>query len=284
MKTMNAWLKKAFASVTIMVIPHNNPRSLNLRVPAIGIVVVMLMAVIGGGYTLCLAISGLKYKAKHHAMVEKMDYYSGQFHQWASTMMALKTVEGEFRQLFSSKSKEEVLENANTSFAGSLEIPELVAELKKTIESVDEIKDYLRVQKDIYLATPQGYPVIGKITSNFGKRSDPISGEMAFHSGIDISCNVGSPIHATADGVVSHSGWVQGSGFVVVIEHGCGLSTVYAHNKTNNVKVGQKIKRKDIIGYVGSTGKSTGPHLHYEVWKNGKSIDAQKYLPNLRRA
>jgi murein DD-endopeptidase MepM/ murein hydrolase activator NlpD len=141
----------------------------------------------------------------------------------------------------------------------------------------------LRIQKDIYVATPRGFPVPGKITSCFGNRIDPISGEMELHSGIDISANLGSPIKATADGVVSHSGWTQKSGFVVVLEHGSGFTTVYAHNKANTVKVGQKVERGDIIGYVGSTGKSTGPHVHYEVWKNGSSVDPEKYTDTSRR-
>jgi murein DD-endopeptidase MepM/ murein hydrolase activator NlpD len=284
MKIIRMWLKKAFTSVTIMVIPHDNLRALNLKVPAAGLIIVLLLAVIGAGYTLGLAVSGLEYKTQHHAMAEKMNFYSGQFYQWASTMIALKEVEREFRQLFSFKTKEEVLENVNTSFAGSLEIPDLIKELKKTVETVDEIKDYLRIQKDIYVATPRGYPVAGNVTSPFGKRIDPLTGEIAFHSGIDISSSLGSPIQATADGVVSHSGWTQKSGYVVVLEHGCGYSTVYAHNKTNAVKVGQTVKRGDIIGYVGSTGKSTGPHVHYEVWKDGKSVDAQRYVDNSRRS
>jgi murein DD-endopeptidase MepM/ murein hydrolase activator NlpD len=279
MRSIRTLFKKAFTSVTIMVIPHDNLRALNLKVPVVGLLVSILLATIGGGYVLSLAISGLEYKAQNWAMAEKVNFYSEQFCQWDSTLTALKTVESEFRQLFSLKSREEILENVDTSFIGSLDIPDLVLEVKKTIETVDEIKDYLRIQKDIYVATPSGYPVSGNITSDYGKRADPLSGETVFHSGIDISCSPGFPIRATADGVVSHSGWTQKSGYVVVLEHGCGFSTVYAHNKTNTVKIGRKVKRGDIIGYVGSTGKSTGPHVHYEVWKDGRNVDAQQYLP-----
>jgi murein DD-endopeptidase MepM/ murein hydrolase activator NlpD len=282
MNTLRKLLSKAFTSVTIMVIPHDNLKALNLKVPAVGLILTIFLSIIGGVYVVCLAVNGLHYKAQNRAMVEKMDFYSGQYYQWASTVVALKSVEGEFRRLFSLKSREEVLEKVNTEPAGSLEIPELVQELQKTIRTVDEIKDYLRVQKNIYVATPRGYPVPGVITSSFGKRTDPMSGEMAFHSGTDISCSYGSPIRATADGVVSHSGWVHGSGLVVVLEHGCGFSTVYAHNKSNTVTVGQKVQRGDIIGYIGITGKTTGPHVHYEVWKDGKSVDAQPYMQNSR--
>jgi murein DD-endopeptidase MepM/ murein hydrolase activator NlpD len=212
-------------------------------------------------------------------MTERVKFYSGQFYQWASTVEGLKSVENRFRWLFSLNSKEDVLENVDTAPIGSLNVPNLISELKKTIETVDEIKNYLRAQKDIYVATPTGYPAVGEITSKYGKRIDPFSGEPAFHSGIDISCNAGSPIQATADGMVSHSGWIEGNGYVVILEHGCGFSTAYAHNRKNTVRVGQKVKRGDVIGYVGSTGKATGPHVHYEVWKNGKTVDAGKYVP-----
>ncbi len=279
MSSIRPLFKKAFASVTIMVIPHDSVKALNLKVSAVGLLVSIMLAMVGAGYVVSLAISGLVYRAQHQAMVEKVNFYSGQFYQWSSTAVALKTVEREFRRLFSLKSREDVLEQLDASSVGSLEIPDLIQELKKTTETVEEIKNYLHEQKDIYAATPRGHPVRGAITSGYGVRTDPLDGEKAFHSGVDISCSLGSPIQATADGVVSHSGWTVGSGNVVVLEHGCGFSTVYAHNKANAVKFGQRVRRGDIIGYVGSTGKSTGPHVHYEVWKNRKTVDARQYMP-----
>ena len=279
MKKLRILLKKAFTSVTIMVIPHDGLSSINLKMPMVGLLVTVLLATIGGVCVLGLAINGLEYKAQHSAMDQKLKFYAGQFYQWDSTVNALKTAEHRFRQLFSLESKEEVLEKVEVSSVGSIEIPDLVMELRKTVRTVDEIKDYLAVQKDIYVATPKGYPTPGEITSRYGQRIDPFSGEKGFHTGVDISCDARTPIRATADGVVSHSGWIGNSGNVVILEHGCGFSTVYAHNRTNTVKVGNRVKRGDIIGYVGSTGKSTGPHVHYEIWKDGKTVDAQKYLP-----
>lgn len=278
MRSIHTMLKKFFASVTIMVIPHHSPRIMNLKIPLVGIAATMLMAAIGSGYVLCLAVSGLNYKTQHYSMAEKLDFYSNQFQEWNSTVTALKTTETEFKKLFSMDSKEAVLENVDTDFVGSLEIPDLVSELKKTVESVEEIKDYLRVQKDVYVATPKGLPASGYISSAYGRRNDPFTGTINFHSGVDVSCNAGSPIIATADGIVSYSGWTKGSGNAVVLEHGCGFSTIYAHNKSNKVKVGNIVKRGDIIGYVGSTGKSTGPHVHYEVWKNGKNVNPKQFL------
>ncbi len=103
-------------------------------------------------------------------------------------------------------------------------------------------------------------------------------GENEFHSGIDISTNPGNPVRATADGIVSFSGWSGGSGNLVGLEHGHGFSTFYAHNRINAVKVGQKVHRGDVISYVGSTGNSTGPHVHYEIWKDGRHVNPQKYV------
>ncbi|MEJ2111153.1 MAG: M23 family metallopeptidase [Acidobacteriota bacterium] len=279
MKKLSYLIKQAFTSITIMVIPHDNHKSLNLKVPVIGIVAILLLSALGGGYLVYAALSGMEYKDQHKEMVRKVRFYTEQFKQWDSTVTALKTVEREFSQLFSSyKTRDEVLENVDTSFIGSLEAPDLIDEVKHAIDTVEEIKDFLKTQKDIYLATPKGYPVEGWVSSGYGKRKDPFSGEMAVHSGLDISARLGLPVRATADGVVSHSGWTNKSGYVVVLEHGCGFSTLYAHNKSNKVKVGTKVKRGDIIGYVGSTGKSTGPHVHYEVWKDGRTVDAKKYL------
>ena len=112
------------------------------------------------------------------------------------------------------------------------------------------------------------------------ERGRALSTETAvtFHSGMDLSAASGTAIHATADGLVSFSGRSANSGNLVVLAHGFGYQTIYAHNKKNAVKVGQRVKRGEIIAYVGSTGKSTGPHVHYEVWEKGKSVNPRKFL------
>jgi murein DD-endopeptidase MepM/ murein hydrolase activator NlpD len=234
-----------------------------------GTFLTLLWSAIGAFYFLSLALNGFKYPA----LVEKVDFYTKQFSRWNSTALALKEVEEDFRRIFSLPSKERILETIDTSYSGSIDIQNLMLELEKSVESVAAIKDYLRVQKDIYLATSKGYPVPGKVTSGYGKRENPITRMADFHSGIDISASSGTPIRATADGVVSYSGWTAPSGNVVILKHGFGFSTVYARNKNNVVKVGQKIKRGDHLGYVGSTGNSTGPHVHYEIWAKGKAVN-----------
>jgi murein DD-endopeptidase MepM/ murein hydrolase activator NlpD len=266
--------KRAMTPVSIMVIPHGNPKPLRLKIPAIGILLSLLLLAVGAVQICGVVINGLKYPF----LVDQVEYYDKQFSQWNSTVTALREVETDFRQAFSLKSRDQILENIDTSYTGSIDIQTLMKELQRTVETVDEIKDYLRIQKDIYLATPKGFPVEGNVTSPYGKRENPFSGASSFHSGVDISASPGTPIRATADGVVSHSGWTQHSGYLVVLEHGCGFSTIYAHNKKNTVKMGQTVKRGEVIAYVGSTGKSTGPHVHYEVWEKGKNVNPKKYL------
>ena len=274
MNKLRFLLKIALTPVTIMVIPHGNLKSLNVKIPSFAILFTLLMSVIGSFYICSLAVNGLEYAA----MAEKVDFYTKQFSQWHATASALREMEDDFRRIFSVKSKEKILETIDASSSGSIDIQNLMVELQKSVEMADEIKDYLRKQKDIYSATPKGFPTMGRVTSPYGKRENPFSGNPSHHSGIDIAASPGTPIRATADGAVSHAGWTLNNGHVVILEHGFGFSTIYAHNQKNAVKNGQIVKRGNIIGYVGSTGKSTGPHVHYEIWEKGKNVNPKKYL------
>jgi len=128
---------------------------------------------------------------------------------------------------------------------------------------------------------PSILPVEGKLTSNFGYRVNPFGGVSAeFHSGQDIAAPTGTPVVASADGEVIFSGWQRGYGNLIIIGHGDGISTRYAHLSLSAVRLKQLVKRGEQIGEVGSTGRSTGAHLHYEVRLNGKSADPAIYLPN----
>jgi murein DD-endopeptidase MepM/ murein hydrolase activator NlpD len=127
---------------------------------------------------------------------------------------------------------------------------------------------------------PYRKPVIGEVefTSGFGVRSDPFLGRPAMHTGLDFRAAMGDPVRATANGRVVSSGWAGGYGRLVEIDHGNGLSTRYGHLSEINVKVGDLIKIGQVIGAVGSTGRSTGPHLHYETRIDGDAVDPQKFL------
>jgi murein DD-endopeptidase MepM/ murein hydrolase activator NlpD len=127
---------------------------------------------------------------------------------------------------------------------------------------------------------PYRKPVIGEVefTSGFGVRSDPFLGRPAMHTGLDFRASTGDPVRATANGKVVSSGWQGGYGRMVEIDHGNGLSTRYGHLSEINVKVGDLIRIGQVIGAVGSTGRSTGPHLHYETRIDGDAVDPQKFL------
>ena len=127
-------------------------------------------------------------------------------------------------------------------------------------------------------STPSIMPTAGWISSVFGHRNDPFTGAWVMHWGIDISTNLGNPIMATADGIVIKVETDKYLGKNVTISHGNGYTTIYGHMSNFAVRAGQKVKRRDIIGYVGQTGKAAGPHVHYEVWKDGKRIDPRNFL------
>ena len=127
-------------------------------------------------------------------------------------------------------------------------------------------------------ATPSMWPIAGWISSGFGNRRDPFTGEDAFHPGLDISADHGAPIHAPADGLVESAGLNGNYGNLITLDHGFGLVTRYGHLSRYAVFAGQAIRRGDVIGYVGSTGRSTSPHLHYEVLVNGQLTNPLRLL------
>jgi murein DD-endopeptidase MepM/ murein hydrolase activator NlpD len=127
-------------------------------------------------------------------------------------------------------------------------------------------------------ATPNLWPVEGQVTGSFGERIDPFNGEGAFHSGVDIASSYGTPVVAPADGVVMRTETLGGYGKTIMVDHGNGISTRYAHLSGYAVTAGQHVHRGDVIGYVGESGRSTGPHLHYEVRINDTPVNPYKYL------
>lgn len=129
------------------------------------------------------------------------------------------------------------------------------------------------------VSIPSRTPLDGvTLTSGYGMRVHPVTGGMRAHKGIDLSSPVGTPIYATADGVVSKASWFGGYGLYVSLEHGGNLQTRYGHMSRLNVAEGQRVNKGEIIGFVGSTGRSTGPHLHYEVRVHGEAVNPIPYM------
>jgi len=145
-------------------------------------------------------------------------------------------------------------------------------------ESFHILEEFLRSREALLAHTPLGYPIRGWITSPFGYRRSPFTGRREFHEGIDIAAPVGAPIRVPADGVVVFAGRNGGYGKVVVVDHGYGFSTRYGHCSRILVRVGERVKRGQVIARVGNTGRSTAPHLHYEVRVGKVAVNPYYYL------
>jgi len=147
-------------------------------------------------------------------------------------------------------------------------------------KDLSQLEEKFVAQSRLLSSTPSIAPVRGILTDGFGGRSDPFTHEAGTHNAIDISSAIGQPVRAPADGIVVKAEWASGYGNVVYVSHGYGYSTRYGHLSAFNVRPGARIKRGEIIGYVGSTGRSTGPHLHYEVRVNNNPVNPLEYILN----
>ena len=177
----------------------------------------------------------------------------------------------------------------------NMEYGDLVIEISKKIEliekklasqskSFDQVFDLTKEKQKMIKSIPSIQPVsnrdLKRIASGFGLRMHPIYKILKMHKGMDFTAPIGTEIYATGDGVVERVGWVGGYGKTIMINHGFGYKTRYAHCSKYKCRKGQKVKRGDLIGFVGNTGQSTGPHLHYEVFKNKKQINPVNFFFN----
>ncbi len=199
------------------------------------------------------------------------------------TLAQLQQTEQKLRSLLKLKSRDKILERANLAVLqggiGEVEDIDLIRkEVNRRLKSIAALQVYLKKQKSIYLATPCGFPTYGYISSGYGWRKNPITHKREFHYGVDVAAMEGTPVKSTADGIVVYVGRTKGSGNFVIIKHGYGYTTFYAHLKRYIVKVGQRVKRGQVIGYVGHTGLATGSHVHYEVWHHKKRVNPYPYL------
>ncbi|NPV69990.1 MAG: peptidoglycan DD-metalloendopeptidase family protein [Firmicutes bacterium] len=143
--------------------------------------------------------------------------------------------------------------------------------LTQALNDLQETVAFLRVKPSIW-------PTLGAVTSRFGFRRSPITRSRDFHEGLDIGAPYGAPVAAAGDGVVVYAGWHGGLGRTIIIDHGYGMRTWYGHCLRLAAKVGQKVERGQVIGQVGSSGSSTGPHLHFQLTLNGKCVDPEDFI------
>ncbi len=158
------------------------------------------------------------------------------------------------------------------------DLESLGQEITSRERSLRELKKFLEDKRSLLASTPTIWPVKGLITAGYGYRRSPFTGQRELHEGLDIAAPLGSPIVATADGIVSFAGPLASFGNVVFINHGHGFTTFYAHTSTIRAKEGQSVKRGEVVAFVGMTGRTTGPHVHYEVQVNGSTVNPMKYI------
>jgi murein DD-endopeptidase MepM/ murein hydrolase activator NlpD len=289
--------------LSIIIIPHNKAKSKNLSfskrtikiVAGVGIGIFLALTVFFFDY-FTMNVTRYKYRslldentkqtqaiAEYRDTVDKLQTTIDHYESYAkklNVMAGLKSedlIEGEPGVGGPSDSQE--TSDLNPSQAIDLD------NLKDISQKADQIEKNLNTLTSIFEADnlrlaskPTIMPTKGYISSAFGWRDDPFTGKRAFHQGLDIATYHGNPIYATADGVVIQARSDKIGGKTIKIKHMFGYTTVYCHLSEYLVKVGQKVKRWDTIGLVGSTGKARGPHVHYEVHLNGKAVNPYNYL------
>ncbi len=169
-----------------------------------------------------------------------------------------------------------------TLFPGVHSLEDTFGVLRSLLEGLESrlqiVRRDVERRQALASATPSIWPVYGWLSGGYGQRNDPFTGEVGFHRGLDISADRGQPVFATADGTVEVASYSGDYGNLIVIDHGFGLRTKYGHLLKSRVKGGDVVKRGDVVGYVGSTGRATGAHLHYEVLANGRLLNPLRLL------
>lgn len=202
-----------------------------------------------------------------------------------TTMANLESGEFDFNQ------KPAVGGPETTALGEAYQVPEFIKTVddlaskiedrEQQLETLEALMAERKLQDEVFVA---GRPILkGWMSSRFGRRTDPFNGTISWHNGVDFAGKMGSEIIAVASGIVVESGEKVGYGGFVEINHGGGFKTRYAHNKQNLVKIGDVVKKGQIIALMGSTGRSTGPHVHFEVYKYGRPVDPASYIHRTHR-
>lgn len=275
----------------IVVLAHSlHGRLRRIHVPYQALYAVLILSVIG-------AFSVFGFVSSYVRMAWKVSDYNRLRAEVSSLRTRYQTLEKESKQTGQQLASLQLLANEVSVAYGlkrALEGPSdisaegrLVPTLHESLEQYNFLRSAslsLHSRRSSILFQPNMlpsiWPVEGRLMSYFGRREDPLSGEGSIHTGIDISANPGTPVHVTADGIVIHAEWAGSYGQLVVVEHGGGYQTYYAHLSKIRVAVGQGVRRGETVGASGTTGRVTGPHLHYEVRRGGTAINPKNYMRN----
>jgi murein DD-endopeptidase MepM/ murein hydrolase activator NlpD len=296
-------LAKSF--YTFIVIPHASTRLHKWKLPVRGLYFLALIGIVSFFVAVGLGFSYAKMAFKA-ADYDKLQTENTDLKiQKQNLEVATRKLGEKISNLESTSQKiQTLIENDSATKSGKLNGPAVggskvdytTAELLRSSnlqERVDLLKDrtadmesHLSLLEQVaqqrantLLHTPSIWPIKGAITSHYGNRADPFNGEAELHLGLDISALYNAQIHAPADGVVIYSERKAAYGNLLIVDHGNGLTTRYGHLSRSLVTIGQRVKRGDVIALVGTTGRSTAPHLHYEVRKNDRPVNPRTYLP-----
>lgn len=290
-------------SVTLMMIPHDAGKTYSLRLSRrvfVSLILLWLGTIGVASYILTRHINYELTKRANIQLTEKNSYFSQKLSSTNEAFQRVAKMEAELRVMLKMKTKKALLEytgegGPTTADQAALmralssrpaltmgEFDESLDYLSKSaqvrLESYRELKKYVTTQRSLLASRPTAWPIRGWITSRFGYRVSPFFEGTTFHQGIDVANEEGSSIKAPADGVVIFNGWQGSYGKLIVLDHGYGYSTRFGHLDRSLVNIGQRVKRGQVIGFLGNTGRSTAPHLHYEIRLNGVPLNPLKYL------
>ena len=284
---------------TLIVVPHAKARFRKFQVSvrltkwvlgALGVLAVVLVGILTH-YTWIavevaeirrLRVENLALATKARAYEENAGHLQAKVLQLQNMVMKLGVMAG----------LEQSLPDASLGGVGGLTLSETTppsVDIASTLQGLDQavgtlsrkstrLEQYFSEQREVLASTPSIWPVRGYLSERFGNRIDPFTGMRDFHPGIDISVPRGTRVCAPADGVVVFCGTKGGYGNIIAIDHGYGTVTRYGHLDGFNVRPGQRVKRGDVIGFSGNTGRSTAPHLHYEVWVHDQMRNPIEYI------
>lgn len=303
--------KTSAKTFTVMIIPHSDEETYSFKLPQWcvqwgGVALILLLV---SSISMVYSLRQTKYQlanyqgllaenrqqqehilflAKQTADLQEQVHGIQELDTSIRTMMKFDTpqmstgVDTNTMQLAALENRVQLTSRSLSLAATILRTQQSIEQIREAIpETEDSLKDLekkIQVQWAKDAATPSLWPTSGTITSGYGYRRSPFGSAREFHTGLDIGASRGTQVYSTARGVVRMASYNGGYGNVIFIDHGYGFSTVYAHLSKINVKVGQQVTKGQLIGLVGSTGASTGPHLHYEVRVNGVAVNPINYL------
>ncbi len=272
--------KKEKQYFTFVVIPHSpSSPTISVKVPrwllhgamfvVVASAVFLFSSFIYTSHVTRKLVSYEELKAKTQGQEEKINGFSEKTSRLQQVLTEIARRENQIRQVLGLKAKP-VDEDINGKT-----INDIQKNVNEKKISVDELMGYVTEFRKKFAYTPSIWPIYGRIMSSFGYRISPWR---AFHTGVDIQASYGTPIRCAACGTVCFVGWENGYGKTVIVDHGSGIKTLYGHLSAYAVKTGQLVKKGQRVAYVGLTGNTTGPHLHYEVRRDDVAINPMTYL------